>query len=165
MKTKVYNFNKRVSQLFHEEPGEVLEYSDYFQWYTTGVEELVKTNDSFFIQTDRYEKEKTDALSYIFFNNENYSDMLLALNNDVFLWDMPVDASSLEISKNNYLNYIERLFQRALTEDEKIYWGNRLENKLEKENDYKRKIITVSDGDKGQTLRMIKAYFKSREVK
>ncbi len=164
MRPKIYDFNKISREIKHESIGKYFHITDYFQYYTTGIENITNNNE-LYIETERYDNERTDILSWEFYLNENYSDLLLAINNDVYLWDSPVDYDTIDIIVNQQLLYIQKIQNKIFNDQEKEYWTNKIKNKVIQNNDYKRKILMVSDGDKNKITRQIKDIFKSREVK
>jgi len=161
---KIYKFDVKTKQLLHEVMGDYFDVVDYFQYYTTGVENLINEENMLLIETDRYEKERHDLLAWTFYRNENFTDVLLAINNENIFWNDVMDFDTLDIIKKNKLKYIQKIKNKTFTPEEQEYWDKKISNTLENNNDNQRKIIIVSDGDKNTMVRKIKDYFKEREV-
>lgn len=159
MKPKVYDFDKKIGKIGDIEFG----VSDYFQWYTTGFEELIQ--DSMLMITERYNNERSEVLAYKLLGTADLSDTLLALNNDNYLWDSPYDNDMFETAIDTTFNYIKKINKTTM---------NRFQN--DRFREISREIVTQDDDKLRDVIiprkeyiqkisRVLKNYKRSREVK
>ena len=163
MNFKILNFDKTEKNLMNERTGELLTVTDYFQWYMTGVESIINNTD--FVMTDRYDNERTENISYNFYENENVSDVLVLLNNDNYLFDAPADWDLLQDITDNKLNYYKKQNKVQLTPEEEKYWRNKLEEQSINAHEAQKSIIIPLKSELQKTIRHINEYFEQREVK
>jgi hypothetical protein len=161
---KIYDFNTITNRLKHEVDGEVVETSDYFEFYHTGIEDIQDDENQHFFVTDRYEGERSEILAWNFYQNENYSDVLLALNNEVYLWDNPFGGDIQEDVKDNQLLYVQRLYQRQLDDYEKEIWSQKLSEHIKESNDTQRTIVAPHKRNINSTVRKMREYMEDRKV-
>jgi hypothetical protein len=160
---KIYNFDKIEKQSKNESEGITLTIADYWQYYTTGVENLVNNNEYF--RTDRLENERAEVVTWKFFDDPNLSDMVLALNNDVYLWDTPFDYRLVEQITDNKMNYIKKIYRAEMPEDVETYWRDLMLKDTMKYHDTLRTVVLPRYSNIQSVVRKIKDYFTKREVK
>jgi hypothetical protein len=165
MEFKILNFNKTERRLQNEYAGELLTVPDYFQWYISGVENVINENPSSFILTDRYDNERTEVLAYGMYQNENVADLLVLLNNDNFLWDAPADYDLLWDVTENKLQYIEKLHRVDLSEEQELYWRSKMEEKTSETYNTQRTLVVPLKKDLSKIIRKVNKYIEGREVK
>ena len=179
---KVYNFDKRevtfrdIDPLNHEDYTTMENYlvTDYFQYYTTGVEEVIGKAPTRYVITNQYENERPEVLTNTLYGNENLSDLVLAINNRTYLFNSPFDPDiSYEIleaytryyvkisnisesdsyTQSQFENYYKPLIQARFNDD-----------LLSVYNNYLRQVILPKTSEVERVLKDIKDYFKSRKV-
>jgi len=163
MEFKILNFNKIENQLRNEYYGEKLTITDYWQWYTTGIESLI--NDQEFVMTQRYDNERSEILAYNFYENEAVADLLVLINNDNFLWDAPADFDLLWDITDNKMKYLEDQNKIAFNEDQKNYWREKMEAKVSSTNSIQSKIVIPDRSYLQRVIRNVNEYLEGREVK
>jgi len=163
MKFKIYNFDKKRTVSKNESEGFSYTVTDYWQYYTTGVESLVNNKD--FFKTDRLTNERIDVLAYKFYNDADYSDVIVASNNDAFLWSCPFDYAYGEKIAQNKMNYFKKLHKRELTDDEKVYWNAVFLNDVANLNEMQSTVVAPKFQVIQKVVREIREYFYKREVK
>jgi len=167
MKTTIYDFDLRRNQLKHEHNGEVINSRDYFQWYTTGIESVVFHTKNDYFLTSRYENERSEVIMYNFFDKEHISDVLLAVNNDVYLWDAPFNYDTQEIVIQNKINIIEHNRKQSLTpgaNGSRKYYHDKFTEELEAQNVVQRNIIVPRYNKLQKVIRNLKRFLDNRKV-
>jgi elongation factor P--beta-lysine ligase len=165
MNFKIYNFQKIDKQLQHESPGEYYNSADYFQWYTTGIESVVQENESSFFLTKRLNNERPEVLSWKFFGDANYADLLTSVNNDNFLWDGPTDWDTAQFVIQNKMNYLKRVNKVQFDPDEENYWNEKMTSKVSRTIEVQSTVIVPKYPELQSIVRKIKRYLESRVVK
>jgi len=167
MKFSIFDFDRIDQYMVHEELGELVNTADYFQYYTTGIENIVvdPDNEFMFFKTKRYESERSDVLAYDFYDEENFADVLVAINNDNFLWDAPMNFDTELAVINAKVNYIKKINKAPLTYDEEKYWKRKITGKVDFTNNSQMIIVAPYLKDIRTVIRKIKKYFMDREVK
>ncbi len=159
MQERTYTFDT-IDRVLDDEVHTV---RDYFQYYTTGVESVPQENDLFV--TERRPNERYEVLSYSLFNNENLAGMLTAINNDVFLWNMPMDSDGEDLNVKILYDYIQKLYKSPIPPQDVSLWENIAKDKVDFINT-KYQVVLVPQVKSLQKLsRKIKDYFESRVVK
>ena len=179
---KVYNFDKRevtlrdIDPVVQQDDTSMENYvvTDYFQYYTTGVESVISKAPSRYVVTNQYENERPEVLTNALYDNENLSDMVLAINNRTYLFSSPFDPDiSYEIleaytryfrkisnisdadsyTQSQFENYYKPLLQERFSDD-----------LLSVYNNYLRQVILPKTAEVERVMKDIKDYFKSRKV-
>ena len=165
MNFKLYDFKKIEKTSENESKGFTYKVTDYWQYYTTGVESLVNNNE--FFKTDRLINERSEILTWKFYNNPDISDVVLATNNDVYLWDSPFEYSYGEKIKDNKMNYFQKLYKKDLdiTDDVYIYYNNIFLEDVKTLNEQQSTVVLPKLNYIQQIIRKYQNYFNSREVK
>jgi hypothetical protein len=163
MVQKIYNFEKTEKHLMNKSACGVFKSADYWQWYTTGIENMVN-NQEFFI-TDRLQNERSEVVSWKLYDDPNISDVILAINNDVYLWDAPFDYDMVENITNNKMEYLERVYKVHMTEDEKTYWRDKMLNKTKTLQNTLQSVVVPKYSNLQSIIRKIKDYLNDRIVK
>jgi len=164
MKPKIYKFDTITRHLKNDKPGEIFKVRDYFQWYHTGIENVINENKGYYFVTNRYENERSEVITYNLFEDENLSDVLLALNNDVYLWDAPYDNDTRDIIADNKFKYIEKLNKQPFIDYTKEKYYERIYAQLDAFNDRQKLIVLPKFKDLNRVLRSIKEYLNNRKV-
>lgn len=164
MLSKVYRFKKKNRLIFHEESGEIVESADYFQYYTTGTNKVVnKYSDRLFSST-RYENERHEVLAYDLLGNENFADVLLALNQENFIFDGYYDYDTMEIIADKRMHYLSKLMRKEFTDEEYSNYRKKIKEELDYHNENQKYFIAPIWGEHEFIMRKIKEYFKSRTL-
>jgi len=162
MNFRILNFDKKEQRVQNENEGELFYSADYWQWYITGIESLINEND--FVLSDRYDNERSEVLTYNFYENENISDVLLLVNNDNYLWDAPVDGDLLDEVIDNKFNYFKKINKTPLSTDEEMYWENKIKEKSVLMNNVQREIVIPIRSELQKVIRNINKFIQEREV-
>ena len=158
MRQKIYNFDKKIGSL-----GDIkFEVSDYFQYYHTGIEELI-VDDMLYI-TDRNNNERSEVLAYEFFESADLSDTILALNNDVYLWDTPYDNDMYETSIDLIMEYIKKKNKTRMNIDVEERYQEIARAHVSDDDSMLRSVIIPRQEYVQKISRVIKDYLKSRIV-
>ncbi len=163
MDFKILNFNKTERYLVHENIGELLTVSDYWQWYTTGIEDLVKKDDGFII-TKRYDNERSEVLAYNFYENESVADVIVLSNNDNFLWDVPGDYDLLFDITEQKLQYFKNQHKVPLTAEQEEYWNQKMKDKVLETHKVQTDIVIPLKKELQRIIRMFNNYLEERIV-
>jgi len=163
MKQKIYNFQPRVNQLENDRKGEIIKTRDYFEFYHTGIEELPFMNEQMYFMTNRYENERAEVITNAFYDDADLSDLVLALNNDVYWWDAPYDFDTQYIIADNKVQYVENLRKRKLNDAERLYYNEKFNDELSVINDKQRLIVVPKFKNLARVNRLIQRYLNNRK--
>ena len=165
MKYSILNFPKKDIEVKHETTGETLYVPDYFTYYISGIQKIVFENQDSFFKTKRFENERSEVLSFKFYGSGMYSDTIILSNNDNYLWDSAYDWEMTEEVTNQKLKYIQELNKNNLTEDERLYWENKIKRKIEYQNTIRSTVIAPKVSDLNKIIRLMKKYIRERTVR
>lgn len=159
MKQKIYNFKKKKGFIGNVE----YEVSDYFQFYHTGIETIIP--DNMLVITQRHNNERSEVLAYELLDSANLSDTILALNNDVYLWDSPYDNDMFEEMVDITLNYIQRVYKTTMTPPVLYRFEEHARELVTEDDDMLRNVVLPKKEQVQKISRIIKDNLKSRIVK
>ena len=161
MQSTVYKFSPKFGIL----DNKIFNVRDYFEYYTTGVESIIKDNPEFFKFTTRKNTERPEQIMYDLFNDENLGDTFIAINNQNYLWATPFDLDSFHDTVEFRMNYIKNLMKDRLN-DPGVYdiMEERITEELYKEDDKSRAVIVPDLNSHRHVNKKIEEYFKSRKV-
>jgi hypothetical protein len=164
MRPKIYNFPKKTRLIYHEAIGGYANCADYFDFYHTGIENLVTERPDLFSITDRYEGEKPEQLTWDIFGDVTVFDILLACNNETMLWNSPFFYDTTEKVIDNKMEYYKKIHKVDFdeTQDRYQYLFEIFKNDVEIENDSLRKIIIPKLDRMGDVIRIMRNYIKKR---
>ena len=164
MRQTVYDFDLVKNRLVADEVGPLVQVRDYFEYYTTGLEEIVQENQDDFFMTQRYQNERTDVIAYNFYEDENYSDVILAVNNDTYLWDAPVDFDTQSIVVDERIRIVEHLNHQKLQQGQRSFYERQFNEDLDEEQEIQKNIVLPKFGSMSKINRLIKKYLNNRKV-
>jgi len=164
MKQKIYNFTPITNQLQNDYKGEIFKVRDYFEFYHTGIEQLPFQNEALYFATNRFPNERSEVLTNAFFEDPDMSDLLLALNNDVYLWDAPFDNATQEMITLNKIAMIEHNRKQTLDISQKMYFEEKINTQLEIINSKQSVIVLPKYKNLARINRLIKKYLNERKV-
>jgi hypothetical protein len=165
MKQTIYNFQPIKAQLEHETKGEIYKVRDYFEFYHTGIEELPFTNEKLYFATNRLPNERSEVLTNEFYEDPDLSDIILALNNDVYLWDAPFDTATQEMIAQNQIAAIEENRKQKLSKDQiNFYYLPKINENLEVQNSKQSVIVLPRFKNLARVTRLMKKYLNQRRV-
>lgn len=158
MKQKIYNFNKKDGYI-----GDVkYEVSDYFQFYHTGLETVIP--DDMLVITQRHNNERSEVLAYELLESADLSDTILAINNDVYLWDSPYDNDMFEAVVDVIFTYIEKVYKTTMSDKERIRYQEIAREYVEADDTMLRNIIVPQKEEIQKVSRMLKDTLKTKIV-
>ena len=158
MKPKIYDFKKRIGKFKDTE----FTVSDYFQYYTTGLEDVIDSD--MLMITERYNNERSEVLAYVFLGSEHLSDTLLALNNDVYLWDSPYDNNMMETVVDVTYDYIQKIYKTQFMPEEVEKYKEFSRELAETDDNMLRNIIIPKKEYMQRISRYLRDHMRSREV-
>jgi len=164
MKQTIYDFEPIINQLENDRKGEIYKVRDYFEFYHTGIEQLPFTNESLYFATNRFMNERSEVITNAFFEDPNLSDIVLALNNDVYLWDAPFDNATQEMIANNQIANIEETQKQVLSPEQKKYYLRKINKSLDEQNTKQSIIVLPKFKNLARVQRLMKKYLNSRRV-
>lgn len=162
MRFRILNFKKTEKRLEHEIQGELLKTPDYFQFYINGIEQFVNEKD--FILIDRFDNERSEVIAYNFYDDENISDVLVLCNNDNYIWDAPADFDLVYDIVDNKMNYYKSQRQISMSDDEFIYWRDKLILKAYETHKAQKNYAVPLRSEVQKVIRKINDYKEEREV-
>ena len=164
MKQTIYNFSPITNQLENDFQGEIFEVRDYFEFYHTGIEQLPFTNENLYFATNRLTNERSEVITNAFFEDPDLSDIVLALNNDVYLWDAPFDNATQEMIAQNTLSHIEENRKQQLSAEQKEYYLSKINTRLDVQNTKQSVIVLPKFKNMARVTRLIRKYLDQRRV-
>jgi hypothetical protein len=162
MKQSIYDFDTIKNVTINDELGPVVEVRDYFQYYTTGLEDVPFDEDCF--STDRYQNERTDVIAYNFFEDENLSDLILAMNNDTYMFDCPVDYDTQCDIVDARINMIEALNHQQLRPGQVEFYRELFDKEMNEINEAQDVIVLPKFNKIAKIRRDMEKYLENREV-
>lgn len=176
MKSTVYSFEPKIGLL----DNKIFLHRDYFQYYTTGVETIVRDNQDAFRFTTRSDAERPEQIMYDIYSEADLGDIFVAVNNQNYMWATPFGLDAFHDAITFRMNYVELLMRDRIEKTEiKDDFGHIIETQYNEvgqlcyekvsedvhtEDDLAR-IIIVPDVNSTQLVsRKIKEYFESRKV-
>jgi len=164
MKQTIYDFSPITNQLENDKLGEIYKVRDYFEFYHTGIEKLPFNNESLYFATNRLVNERSEVITNAFYEDPNLSDIVLALNNDVYLWDAPFDNATQEMISNNQIAIIEETRKQVLSPEQKEYYLSKINTQLDIQNSKQGIIVLPKFKNLARVQRLIQKYLDSRRV-
>jgi hypothetical protein len=64
MNFRLLNFNRIDKLEKNELEGTMMNVPDYFQWYLTGIETVVRDNENQFFIMDRHDNERSEVITW-----------------------------------------------------------------------------------------------------
>ena len=155
-------------RLENDRKGPVVQVRDYFEFYTTGIEEVPFKNENHYFETQRFESERSEILAYQMLENEDLSDVILALNNDVYLWDAPMTYDLKMKVLDNKMGLLKYNFYREDNQDlpsfTRKYWQELFMKQMDDFNDTQKKVIIPRFSKIQRVIRDIRRYLDKRRV-
>jgi hypothetical protein len=171
MQSKIYKGEWKAGLL----DNKVFIHRDYFQYYTTGIEDLIPNYPDLFDYTRRETGERPDVIMHSMFQDMNLGDMFVALNNQTYLWGTPFSLDDYVDAVEFRMNYVRYLMRDRIEEiqgpDGEITYNNvgrimqeKIENKISHEDEIARLVIVPKKEYVTNVERKIKQYLESRVV-
>ena len=158
MKNSTYKYTSTLT-----DSDNLYEVKDYTSIYYGGLEELFKQYSDYFDTYELSMDQKIEEVSYELYKSVDYSDLILSINSDVFLWGMFYNEDII-IEKTNIIEtYIRNNINRNIVDLDK-----KIEEIAESISDYnnRSKIILVPKETKLNTvLKLVSEYRKNNTVK
>jgi len=136
MKNNIYKYDRRQIDGY--------DVTDYTSYYYGGVIDLFKEYPSYFTLYSVDIDEKVENISYELYGSTDYADVILAANNDVFLWAAPYNSDIMYDKTIALTGLIIKELDFAELQGNEDFKEilNRIEEKVNLENT-NRKTITV----------------------
>lgn len=176
MRSTIYNFEQKEGLL----DNKVYYVKDYFQYYTTGVEDMIRQYPEEFAFIRRDNAERPEQIMYEMFRDANLSDVFVSMNNQNYLWATPFGLDAFQDAIDFRMNYLELLMRDRIEKTEvkdeygniiEVYYNDvgevcreRVEEDIHKADDKARLVIIPGLNSHQFVIRKIKDYFKSRIV-
>lgn len=177
MRSITYSFDQKEGLLNNK----IFLVRDYFQYYTTGVEQIIPDNTDAFAFVTRENAERPEQIMYDMFRDANLGDMFCAINNQNYLWATPFGLDAFQDAIEFRFNYVELLMRDRIEKTEvkddlgtviETYYNDvgdlcreRVEEDIHYADDVARLIIIPDLNSHQFVNRKIEEYFNSRIVK
>ncbi len=159
MDSTVYKFNLKVGLLDEK----IFVVRDYFEFYTTGVENLIRENPDMFRFTERRQTERPEVLANDLYKDPNEADVIVAVNNQNYLNIMPFDYDTYFKAKDFRIKYMKYLMKKRYEDISEII-DERVEEDIDHMNELSKLVIVPTPRDLSIIKRKIQDYFQSRKV-
>ena len=80
---------------------------DYTAVYYGGLSDIFDQYPDYFMYYDIIDDEKLENISYKLYGSEDYADIILAINNEVFLWGLPYGSDIIYDQQDTYVSLLE----------------------------------------------------------
>jgi len=118
------------------------EVTDYTSIYYGNISEYLKQYSEYFMSYKLKDDEKLENVSYSFYQTTDYADLILAINQDVFLWNVPynqdINIDRAEILAKSLLNASDLINMNTNEKDRII---NMATISIDESNELKRHIL------------------------
>lgn len=131
---------------------------DYTSVYYGGLFELLQNYKSYFMNYSVADDEKIENISYALYGSENYADVILLVNNEVFLWGLPYNSDVLYEQTETMEKFLRNQLNMSSesVDFEDIMEQYKLE--LESTNSIKRTFRVPKPESMNDVLRIINKY-------
>ena len=122
---------------------------DYTSFYFNEFENFLNAYNDYFEIVEVSENEKIEKLSYDLYGNENYADLILAINNENFLWSCPYDQDVIMNITDSVLHeFASELNLESFNESDSYKdFENKIKDNIEELNS-KKKYFKIPKKDK-----------------
>ncbi len=159
MNSTIYKSDLKVGLLNEQ----VFVVRDYFKYYTTGVESLIREYPDYFNFTIKRRNERPELIAQDLYKNADESDVIVAINNMNYLDPYPLNYDMEHKVKEFRINYLQYLMKKRYENIADIMDG-RVQEDIYTMNNISKTIIVPSVKDIALVKRKIEDYFISRTV-
>ena len=158
MKNSVFTYDRRKIDGY--------DVTDYTSYYYGGLLELFKQFPDYFSLYSVHIDEKIENISYELYDSVDYSDVILACNNDVFLWSTPYNSDIIYEQVSSLVGLItkELDFAELQGNDKFAAIIERIEEKINIENTNRMTITVPTPKKISLLLSMVKDYRKTHKL-
>lgn len=160
MYNKCYLYEEKVSE-------DSYKLRDYTSYYYGGLTQEFNRNPDWFFYLDVDDNLKIEQIAYKVYGSENYSDVILACNQEVFLWSMPYSTDILQEQKEA----LNKIFATELGigvgdarfEDFQVFLDY-IDEDVERRNSKKRKFRLPKKDNIDDIMNLISIYRKNNKI-
>ncbi len=133
MNNTVYNFPTRVVGGYTARDYTAIQYQ--------GIPELLRQYPQYFTAINLADDDKIENIAYKMYGSEDYADVILACNEENFLWSMPYNSDLLLTQEESWTTWVS--WETNVTPSEPAYETLRakIAANLDQTNSEKRKFI------------------------
>ncbi len=162
MKPTIYKFSEKVGLL----DNKLYTVRDYTEYYTTGIESVVIQYPEVFAYAIRDDLERPENIMYNMFKDENLADVLVAANNENFMWDIPMDFDLYNDVVDFRMIYLDFLMLDRMDDDVVVaIMKDRMIEQVDEIDRRMKKVFLPNPEKISFTLKRIKDYVKNRKCK
>jgi hypothetical protein len=135
---------------------------DYTSYYFSNLKTYLENYDNYFFLVDVSENEKIETLAYRLYGSENYADLILAINDENFLWSSPYDQDTLNIFSESILfEFANKLNLETFNETQSyIDFKNLVEESIDNNNSQKKFFKVPRKENLSDVISLINNYKK-----
>jgi hypothetical protein len=114
---------------------------------------------------DRHDNERSEVITWKYFDDPGISDVIVMINNDNYLFDAPMDWDSLRKVIEQRMNYVKKQYKTPMTPEEEEYWIEKITKQVIASRDQQSTVVLPKMPDLQSVIRKMKKYLSQREVK
>jgi len=150
MINSVYTYDKMIREGY--------EVNDYTSVYYGGLLEVFNQYPNYFTSYKINIDDKMESISYDLYGSENYADVILASNNDVFLWNMPYNTDIVLDQLESFTNIIKNELGEGNINQDILEVFSSIEDENNFLNSKKRDITVPKSSKLNEVLALINNY-------
>lgn len=151
MQNTVYTYDTLASKDY--------EVADFTSRYYGNISKFLKQYSNYFTIYKLDDDEKIENVSYKLFNTTNYADLILAINEDTFLWNVPynqdINAEQAELLAKVMLNSSDIANMDTYEKNAMIQIA---QNSIDTLNEYKRNILVPKNEFISTVIGLVERY-------
>lgn len=151
MKNTVYTYDKFVRYDY--------EVADYTSRFYGSISKFFRQYSNYFEVYKLEDDEKLENVSYKLFNTTDYADLILAINEDTFLWNVPynqdINAEQTKLLAKVLLNSADLVNMNTLEKDRV---SEMAKDSIDRLNEYKRTILVPKNEYLSTIIGLVEKY-------
>ncbi len=160
MKPTIYKFNEKIGLL----DNKLYTVKDYTEYYTTGIEDVIREYPQIFAYSIRDDLETPENIMYNMFNDENLADVIVACNNENFIWNVPMDFDLYNDAVDFRMLYLRFLMLDRMDDIQvDSIMKERMELQVDDIDRRMKKVFIPHPEKISFTMKRIKDYIRSRK--
>jgi ribosome-interacting GTPase 1 len=133
---------------------------DYTSYWFTNLKDYLENYDNYFTIVSIPENEKIENLAYKLFGSENYADLILAINDENFLWSSPYNQDVLnKMSDAVLLEFLNQLNLDSFNENlSYLDFKQKIEESIDNTNSQKKYFKVPKPENLSDVISLINNY-------
>jgi hypothetical protein len=152
MVNSVFTFDKMIRE------GKII--PDYTSYWFSDLKTYLENYDNYFLIISLAENEKMENVAYKLYGSENYADLILAINDENFLWSSPYDQDVLnQLNDSILFEFSNQLNLDSFNEGlSYIDFKNKIEEAIDDNNSQKKYFKVPKPENLSDVISLINNY-------